>query len=388
MNRNRFIQAAALLSLAFALAFSYADEPYLTLFYKGNLAEKNQIVKDAAEAGDSSVALQSLDFSISAYDALHGESEFITLVETSVKALTAGNTPGKEKIVAERLRGIFKLFSEPQIKVAVLDAFSVFQAPENLFLVNDFFYGKMQDSADIDEALLKSILYMGSYGNAASFNMLFIADILDIWPSYSKILANAYGSLANGSEKEILQLLSTVPVERKTVILEKLSSNPKIAKKICGEAAENALSSVIYSMEGSQKDCSREQTELVLVSLHIISDTNWTRAAKMATSCFSGLKGEYEQGVISDEAFSKAITDIASVASMETAKVLSSYLDFLNRSTEKKQPPVKAVVLSVIDSLGELGDKDAFDCLLYATYLDYPEEVISAAKNALAKLKW
>ncbi|MBP3366962.1 MAG: hypothetical protein J6K96_08245 [Treponema sp.] len=388
MNRKRFAQSIVVMSLTLALGFSYAEEPYLTLFYKGNLAEKNQIVKDAAEAGDGSIALQSLDFSISAYGALHGESEFITLAETSVKALTAGNTPGKEKEAAEKLRSVFKLFSEPQIKIAVLDAFSVFQAPENLFLVNDFFYEKMQNSADIDEALLKAVLYMGSYGNAASFNMLFIADILDVWPSYSKILANAYGSLADGSEKEILQLLATVPAERKIIILEKLSSNPKIAKKICGEAAENVLSSVIYSMEGSQDDSSGMQTELMLASLQIISDANWTRASKMATSCFDALRSGYESGSISDEAFSNAIADIASVASADTAKVLSSYLDFLNRSTEKKQPPAKAVVLSVINSLGELGDKNAFDCLLYATYLDYPEEVILSAKSALAKLKW
>ena len=45
-------------------------------------------------------------------------------------------------------------------------------------------------------------------------------------------------------------------------------------------------------------------------------------------------------------------------------------------------------MLSLINSLGEMGDKAAFDSLLYATYLDYPEEVIAAAKNALAKLKW
>ena len=50
--------------------------------------------------------------------------------------------------------------------------------------------------------------------------------------------------------------------------------------------------------------------------------------------------------------------------------------------------PEEAVVLSVIKALGGLGDKAAFDYLLYATYLDYPSDVTDAARLALAKLKW
>ena len=108
----------------------------------------------------------------------------------------------------------------------------------------------------------------------------------------------------------------------------------------------------------------------------------------MIASCFNGIRQEYENGNLSDEDFSSTIKNIASVSSAETSSPLSSYLDFLNKQTEKNLPPSKAVVLSLINSLGEMGDKAAFDSLLYATYLDYPEEVIAAAKNALAKLKW
>ena len=190
--------------------FCHAQESYMSDFYKGNLVEKKQVVESSSAAGDSSIAIAALDFSISAYDALSSDTDFINLVETSVKSLTAGNSKGKEKIIAEKLRMIFKTFSDSKIKIAVIDAFSVFQSPENLYLVNDFFYSKMQKSQEMDEALLKAVLFMGTYGNSASFNMLFIADILDVWPSYSAILASSYGGLANESEKEILQFLSKI----------------------------------------------------------------------------------------------------------------------------------------------------------------------------------
>ena len=46
------------------------------------------------------------------------------------------------------------------------------------------------------------------------------------------------------------------------------------------------------------------------------------------------------------------------------------------------------VLLAVIESLGALGDKAAFDNLLYVTYLPYPETITTAARTALAGLKW
>ena len=55
---------------------------------------------------------------------------------------------------------------------------------------------------------------------------------------------------------------------------------------------------------------------------------------------------------------------------------------------EQNRAPSQAVVLSVINALGGLGDKTAFDGLLYVTYLNYPEDIVKAAKTALTKLKW
>lgn len=42
----------------------------------------------------------------------------------------------------------------------------------------------------------------------------------------------------------------------------------------------------------------------------------------------------------------------------------------------------------MIDSLAKLGDKSAFDYLLYVGYLEYPESIKKAARDALSGLKW
>jgi HEAT repeat protein len=46
------------------------------------------------------------------------------------------------------------------------------------------------------------------------------------------------------------------------------------------------------------------------------------------------------------------------------------------------------IMLAIIRALGEIGDKTAFDNLLYISSLNYPEQIQSAAREALDRLDW
>ena len=82
------------------------------------------------------------------------------------------------------------------------------------------------------------------------------------------------------------------------------------------------------------------------------------------------------------------ITCMGGMGTTEAAQALSIFLGLLNSETEQKKTYNEQVLLSVIQSLGALGDKSAFDYLLYVGYLDYPETVKQAARDALARLEW
>ena len=64
------------------------------------------------------------------------------------------------------------------------------------------------------------------------------------------------------------------------------------------------------------------------------------------------------------------------------------FLEEMNEMTENEREVSPAIVIAVINTLGAIGDKTAFDSLLAVTYIDYPEAILSAARNALAGLKW
>jgi hypothetical protein len=68
---------------------------------------------------------------------------------------------------------------------------------------------------------------------------------------------------------------------------------------------------------------------------------------------------------------------------------LTQYLVQINAYTERVREFDSTIVLAVIENLGQLGDKVAFDDLQYVEYLkSYSPEVLAAARKVRASLKW
>lgn len=367
-------------------------------FLKGNFEDKQIAVKQAALIGDYKLAYDSLNFCLSSKQILENDSDLENLVLESLNALSKtdvlnANFSEKDENLnfTSVFSAVFNNFNSDEIRTKILILFKENPSVANIALVNNYVSENMQTAKEMNSVLLEAIKGLEFYGNSTSFRLLFIADILEVWQDYDEILENSYGTLSIYSENEILHILSSVPVEKKILILQKLNKNPKISQKIRGEVAENALSqSINYIGENlnTESEFSQEDLQLQKLALDTISLTKWTRASELANKYFEIAKNQYELKNISAEVFAQIIKDISSVATSKTDKILSEYLDFLNKSTEQNHAVDMNVVLSVINALGDLGDKAAFDYLLYVTYLDYPEEVTTAARNALSKLKW
>ena len=153
------------------------------------------------------------------------------------------------------------------------------------------------------------------------------------------------------------------------------------------EVAEHILSELLYSSETAGR-ITDDLLKLEVDCVHVISKNNWTRASALVLKYFSQVKEFYKNNRVSEQHFLDAVSATAMLASSDAAKALALYLGELNTQMEQGTAPSKTVVLAVINALGTLGNKTAFDYLLYATYLEYPDEVVTAARNALTKLKW
>ena len=122
---------------------------------------------------------------------------------------------------------------------------------------------------------------------------------------------------------------------------------------------------------------------------NLLAEQKWTRASKKAIQFYDFSKKLYEEKKLSDALFSDIIAKLPDIAPLDCVSVLSSYLQQINRAKETEtNVPADAVILSIIRSLGAIGDKNAFDSLLSVTYYNYSDSVIKAARDALAGLKW
>ena len=88
-----------------------------------------------------------------------------------IMAADRGNSKGRESEVSSALCKVFREFSDERVRIAVIDAFSDFSSAEAVLLVNTYFNQRMENNEQMDEVLLKSVLFMGNYGNSYSFRL-------------------------------------------------------------------------------------------------------------------------------------------------------------------------------------------------------------------------
>lgn len=385
MNRLKLNAALILLALFFSQSLS-AVETYEIQFAKGNISQKTTAVLAAAAEGDYTLAVKAIDFAISEKDILADDRDFLTLVRTSVKTLAESNSV-KLKNYEKNIIDIFKSFKEEDIRLSVLDLMNNYPSANIVSVINNYLTECTMSNEQMNPVILKAITVLGKIGNTTSFQLLFAISLNHIWPQFEKQIDSSLAPLVDFSEKEIIRIMNIAPMGDKIEIINLLSRLEIHSQNISGEVAEIGLAVSISNIE-SVNEMTEERLELQMAAIKLLSKAKWTRASQNVTEFFPYLRMEYEQKVINADQFAEVINCMSEIASGKTAAILSEYLDSLNRNLEDDVLPETAVIMAVIKSLGRLGDKAAFDSLLSVTYLDYPEEISIAARQALSDLKW
>ncbi|MBP5158209.1 MAG: hypothetical protein K6G18_06735 [Treponema sp.] len=360
------------------------------------MADKLQAVEDAAVSSDNLFIVRAMDFAVACHDEIGDDAELDLLMERAARLIDLKVLPPDKRDTASQCLGrAFTDFSSREVRLAVLDRISTSLTPDAVELVNAFVAGRAQEEADnpekdtMDALVEKSLHILKEGGNRVSFNILFIADLMGVWSGYRELLEDSFAPLASGAENEILKIADSAGVAQRMKILDIIGSNEKISKKIKGNVAEKLLLEEINSARDNRGVFSSKEDALLYVqSVSLAAECHWTRCAQSIADSFSIASKSYGWGLLDADSFCTLIADMVRVSCPDTGRFLSQYLGSLNKDMESGGDPEEAVVLSVIKALGGLGDKAAFDYLLYATYLDYPSDVTDAARLALAKLKW
>lgn len=362
-------------------------------FVKGSIIDKTEAVKAASEVEIVDLAKAAIEFSLNYKEILGDDSDLSALAISGITALPVeyieNSNMTEKNLISEKLIGLYSVFEDENVKIAVLNKISSFKFSVENFIpvLNDFVKNSSVNEENV--VLLKSVVNtLGSIGNNQSFIIMLGALSEKKWEPLFENLEKSLCMLAEPLEKEILDILRRGNVKdcrRLFDLIVKKSENSQIFK---AEIAENVLLRTIYIYENSNST-GEDLISLQLESFDFLKKLKWTRASNTIVSYLKTARSEYDQKLLEEDKFCEIITGVSDVAPIGAIQPLATYLIFLNSKMEEKSSDVSEnLVLAIIKSLGAIGDKNAFDALLGVTYFEYSDSVIAAARDALAKLKW
>ncbi|MCQ2981124.1 MAG: hypothetical protein MJ178_00020 [Treponemataceae bacterium] len=360
-------------------------------FLTGDLQQKAAVLEASTWLHEEAAPLYT--------DALNFVYEYADLLknEPGMEALTASaisHAPYAMGDVSVQLLSIFIRWDNRNIHQAVLNVFPDlgFYGYESASVFNGFALSLLkEDRENWDlEQMLATLQALQVIDDASSFDIFFAYYALPEDDDTFVLRECSRRALLAARDEHLSwfsSMLDNGSSQYQKSALQFILENAEFSDFFRAEMAEKALQNAIFTAEETDVFCD-DDVALQLMALQELRRLSWTRASSLVQRLFPIAVGEFEDGLISDEEFIGVISGVQELASLRAGVLLSDFLKTLNSRAERSDFCSESLVLAVIRSLGALGDKIAFDPLLYVSYLPYPETVIEASREALARLKW
>lgn len=383
-------------------AISFAEEPpaeYVD-FVMGSVQDKTIILQDISEkysfADESSPAvfktmpLEAVTFVVTAVQNVGVQQSLIDLALVAVPLYPVQNQGD-----IALLWSLFKQVPSKELYVKIFD--KLLELPENsklLYNYSEDMYAFVLEDINSGlankEASLLATEIMGRINKSTSFKNLFNLYLANTDEDLNTVIEASLLKTLPVSETVALSLMedTSVSVREKLSFFYLVQSSPEISDIFKSDLAEKLLSIATINVGDSEEERA-ELIELQFATLHRLSSSLWVKAMDTVVDFFPIARSEYEQGLISAEQFVDVLYCLQNFATNGSVAVLNGYLKDLNSAASTDISSVdENVVMAVITGLGALGSKEAFDNLLYVTYLPYSEKVRTTARDAMAMLQW
>ena len=392
---KRTLSLVILFSIAFSAYAQTNTQSSRVKFIKGNLSDKTAAVREAGDSDAAWVSEKAVNFCLENKELLGNDRELDGLAVAAILSYSPETVKKQTDLQKQKLTdnfiSLFANFNKSStVQIAVISKAvtlkdSVPSAPFTA-LINS--YLKTTDVKSADSGVFKAcVSALESIGNDESFKLLY--DFLNdsAYSAYKKEIEKTTIALIPAAMDEVLSLIEGSDFKKISSIFALTQKNSEISKKSLCEISEKVLSESILLLDNSS-GTSSENIKVQLAALDILSQNSWTRASASALSYFQTSKKLYEKRNMSEEQFKTVITSLRNIAPLDAVTPLIAYLEELNGRTEQGNTVSSEIALAVINTLGAIGDKAAFDSLLAVTYLNYEESVLTAAREALSGLRW
>ncbi len=366
---------------------------YQRNFAIASLDVKVEIVLDAGQKGLKELGplyLRAVDYVLTNFSLLETDQRFRTL---AMAALTQLRATG----FADARYSVWKLFqtdTSPDVRQSVLDALAVIGKgdPEiarslTLWLESQnsiFQTGKVPEVP----VILAAVKALGALGDPIAFPVLFVTMNQGYTDEISRQARLSLLAIPADYRAQFTDILRDRPLREKLLALGMALEFPKLSDPDKAALAEFALDVGLHTAS-ADNESKAQARELRFQAARALTGRHWSKASALAIEHFDAVLLEYESGLADRRFVVEALNLLGDVGTHEAAVRLTQYLVLLNAYTERVREFDSVIVLAVIENLGKLGDKVAFDDLQYVEYLkSYSPEVLAAARKVRARLKW
>ncbi|MCR5188360.1 MAG: hypothetical protein K6C97_05445 [Treponema sp.] len=381
--------------ILFSLNISAQENSYTIKYLKGNISDKTIAVKESSGSESDWITNKAIEYALENKELLGTDRDLDALVVAAVLSISDDyikNASDEKKIeLSQQLNQLYSAFQDSKtVEIAILTKIASIKdlLPMENFVNNLNKKLKNENMNEMDPSLLKTTLAsLEKIGNTESFIILYYFYSSNKYPKFEAEIEKTLITLSPTAMNEILGFIKEADSKQLKRIYTLSTKTQDLSKNNTSIIAENILNRSILLMGDSSK-ISPEDIDLQITSLKILTDNKWTRASDIALSYFQISKSLYKAKVMKEEDFTFVISSLSSITPLKAVSPLTSYLEGLNNRKEAGEEISSPVILSVINTLGAIGDKAAFDSLLAVTYLNYDEEILSAARQALSGLRW
>lgn len=384
-----------ILFVLFSISLYAQNNSYTIQYLKGNITDKTRAIKESTGSESDYLVNRAIEYALENKELLGTDRDLDALVVAAVLSISDDylkNINDEEKVkFSEKLYNLYSNFEDSNtVEIAILTKLESIKdlLPIDKFVNNLNNKLKNENMNDMDQSFLKTTLSsLEKIGNTESFIILYYFYSADKYPKFEEEIEKTLITLSPNAMNEILGFIKEADSNQLKRIYSLTTKTQKLSKNNVCIIAENLLNRSILLMGDSSKILP-EDIDLQITCLKILADNKWTRASDIVLSYFQITKSLYKINSIKDEDFTFVISSLSSITPLKAVSPLTSYLEELNGRKENGEEVSSSVILSLINTLGAIGDKAAFDSLLAVTYLSYEEAILSAARQALSGLRW
>jgi hypothetical protein len=388
-----FIAFTAVASVSFAQDAQKILDTFRRNFAIASLDVKIQILQDAA-AGKTASAMgplyqQAVDFVTDNAGLIPTDARFNQLGGIAAQQIGVVNyTAGKDSVWK-----LFTVTQDSQTLASAAAALGVVGAGDADTIANLNRYADSQNTVFAsgrtpDLAVVAACFKaLGALGDPSSFPVLFSSMNLG-YPDKVAAIAHDALLIIKGDFKEmLLGVIKGRPLPEKKLALQMSVDSDKLTDEQKAQVCEVALDISLHST-ASDAAGKGQLREIRFMAATALGARKWSHATSLLIEHLDMSIGEFDKGLVDRNHLLDAIASLGAMNAHDAAVRLTQFLVLINSYTEKGKAYDDQVVFAVLQNLGALADKVAFDDLMYTQYLNYSTGVKKAARAALDKLKW